>query len=408
MMAVRIFLGVALVALCGCSEAQKVSKSIFIYNEDDSHFFWGQRNITKGELEAYIDKIAASNVITHFFVCPNAMRANFDSKVIEPAWAPCDVPGWQPTSWGKTLKSLHDRGIDPYAVWIARCREKGISPWISVRMNDIHGHNDFTYGGHSKFWREHPQFWRKPNFTKPSAWGTRALDYAHKEVRDYFLDFIREVLGRYDVDGVECDWMRFPNHLTPGHERELAPCLNEFMAKVRQIADAAAKRCGHPVKVGVRVETEPEVALARGTDAIAWAREGNVDLIVPCNFFESVDFELPFSDWKAKVLAVNPHVDVVPGIDAGVVIGKEKRRYLTKAEYCGWADRVYSQGAKGIYYFNLFTHSATNGVWEMCVNEGLTPGYVASHEKSIPAGAIRECAGILKRLAAEKANGQKQ
>ena len=28
---------------------------------------------------------------------------------------------------------LDERNLDPYAVWIARCREKGISPWLSMR-----------------------------------------------------------------------------------------------------------------------------------------------------------------------------------------------------------------------------------------------------------------------------------
>ncbi|MBO6060734.1 MAG: hypothetical protein J6P98_01265, partial [Clostridia bacterium] len=33
------------------------------------------------------------------------------------------------------LMSFHEHGIDPYAVWFARCREKGLRPWLSVRMN---------------------------------------------------------------------------------------------------------------------------------------------------------------------------------------------------------------------------------------------------------------------------------
>ena len=46
------------------------------------------------------------------------------------------------------------RALDPYKVWIARCREKKISPWLSMRMNDTHHTEDRDNFQHSKFWRE--------------------------------------------------------------------------------------------------------------------------------------------------------------------------------------------------------------------------------------------------------------
>ena len=33
-------------------------------------------------------------------------------------------------------------GIDPHTVWFRRCRELGINPWLSVRMNDCHCPDD--------------------------------------------------------------------------------------------------------------------------------------------------------------------------------------------------------------------------------------------------------------------------
>lgn len=367
-----------------------------IFNEDDSHFFLESSHASVVDLEGYVDKIAEGGAITHFFMCPNAQRANFYSAVLQSAWAVEDIPGWKSTKWSMTLKTLHDKGIDPYAVWIRRSRQRKISPWLSVRMNDVHSAYDMTYGGHSRFWRDHPQFWRKPCVER-GGWCDRALDYAHAEVRAYMLAFIGELLERYDVDGMECDWMRFPEHLTPGRERELSPCLTAFMHKVRQLADAAAVRWGHAVRVGVRVDSDPDAALARGTDAFAWARDGSVDLVVPCNFFESVDFQLPYADWRARMDGVNPIVRIVPGLDSGVVLPGEKRRFLTIDEYCGWANRQYSQGARGIYLFNLFTHPLSSGVMQFVLKNGLGPEIVEAHAQSVPEGAMRECSRVLKR-----------
>lgn len=123
---------------------------------------------------------------------------------------------------------LHERGLDPYTVWIARCREKGISPWLSMRMNDIHSVDEPNSFMHSSFWREHPEFWRVPNGSA-SPWQNRAMNYAHAEVRAHQMAFVGELLERYDPDGLELDWMRFGWHLTPGREQKEGRHLAEFV-----------------------------------------------------------------------------------------------------------------------------------------------------------------------------------
>lgn len=373
-------------------------KYLQIYNEDDSCFFgtWlGQRRqgdpVTTRELEAYVDEISSSGKLTHFFMCPNAQRANYPSKVFEPAWASCDVPGWQQSSWSKALKLYFDNGIDPYVVWAKRCRERGVSPWFTVRMNDLHAVYRPTYGGHSKFWREHPQYWREPFNEKHRDRDLRALDFSHREVRDYVTAFIGELLSRYDVDGVECDWMRFMHHLTPGRERDLSPCLDAVMREVRRHADVAARRLGHPVRVGVRVDSDPKAALGHGTDPFAWAEAGYVDLVVPCNFYFSADFDMPLEEWTRRLTAANPRVRVVPGTDNGLVVEGTKRRDLTLEEYFGWADRMNARGGTGIYLFNFMYYPRNGKVWKFFTAYGFGPDAIAGHEKSVPAKYVREC-----------------
>ena len=223
-----------------------VANPVFVFNEDDSHFFGRPaEKMTEAGLLEYLDEVTASGAVTHFFMCPNAMRANFDSKAFEPVWTAMSEPGRKP-GWGPRVKLLHDRGIDPYAVWAKGCRARGVSPWLSMRMNDVHSVHDPLFCSHSTFWLKHPEFRRVPDAIVKNGgdWTKWALDYSHPEVRAYSLAFVKELLGRYDVDGIECDWMRFPEHLPPGREVEFSGCLNELVLSQcwgRTIPDAGTK-----------------------------------------------------------------------------------------------------------------------------------------------------------------------
>lgn len=379
------------------SSAPTNQRPILIFNEDDSHFFGGGVPPSREKLNQYVDRLSAAGKVTHFFMCVNAQKANFPSKVLEAAWEYDRTVCGKPTTWGQNLKKLHDGGIDPYDVWIRRCREKNVSPWISIRMNDVHYAFDMSYAGHSSFWREHPEFWRQPNATK-GDWGLRALNYSNAEVRARILAFVVEVLERYDVDGIECDWMRFTDHLTPNHELEESACLNDLMSKIRQVVREASVRRSHPISIAARVDSDPEAALLRGTDPFAWASAGLIDILIPCNFFASADFWLPCRGWIRRIRQVNPLVKVVPGTDSGIVMkGTKKRRLMTIEEYCTWAERVNRQGADGVYVFNFFQHPLNGPVWNFVVDEGLASASAKRFAKDEAPDSIRECDSVLRR-----------
>ena len=365
-----------------------LAASILVFNEDDSNYI---RDVPKEEFVRYFDSVCRG-AVTHFFMCPNAMRSNVESKFLEPIWTALDEPGVDP-KWGRAAKALHDKGIDPYAIWSARAREKGVSPWLTVRMNDIHGVDDPSFPSLCTLWRKHPELRRVPSY-RGGDWAPYAFDYAHKEVRDRMVGFIGELLAKYDVDGLETDWLRFPWHLAPGREREDAHCLTELMREVRKLADAAAKRLGHPVRVGARVATNREDALALGTDAEAWAADRSIDWLVVCNFFSSVDPDCDYADWAKRIHAVNPDVTIVPGLDSGVRKEglRSPRRLLTLPEYRGLCERLYAQGAPGVYIFNPFHFDEKSEIWSAILGGGLSPSAVAAGSRAYPT-SYRDCAG---------------
>jgi len=179
---VAILLAGPLPAVGAAEPAIQALRGAFVINEDNSHFF-GTRPaeaMNLAGLHAFIDQYAGTKV-THLFLSPNSMRASFRSRTRDAIWDPVD--GKEPTgAWPHHARRLHEAGIDPYAVWIARSRERNISPWLSMRMNDVHNVSEPGNSMHSSFWRAHPELRRLPGGpTQP--WTNHALNYAHAAVR---------------------------------------------------------------------------------------------------------------------------------------------------------------------------------------------------------------------------------
>jgi hypothetical protein len=304
-----IWLAMLLFGTCSAEESR------LAINEDNSHFF-GTRSaedMTLEGLHAFVDQYANTGV-SHLFLCPNAMRASFRSKTRDAIWEVGDqeMPTGGGRRWMDNAKLLDERGLDPYQIWIARCRVQGISPWLSMRMNDLHSVDNVKNFMHSTFWLKHPEFWRVPG---GNSWIDRALDYSVPEVREHNLAFVEELLERYDPDGIELDWMRFGYHFKPGLEDHGRAILTDFLRDVRQLADRYSVARHHPLKVGVRVPTHPDAAAGLGMDAVAWAREGLIDMLVVTPFWTTSDFDIPLELWRKQLGAANERVILAAGLE---------------------------------------------------------------------------------------------
>ncbi|MHB8866653.1 MAG: glycoside hydrolase family 10 protein [Pirellulaceae bacterium] len=384
-----LLLGVLFLAVCpysaGSAHAQTSGvepaaesrlRDMLVINEDDSHFFGTRKpeEMTLVGLHAFVDQYANS-AVTHLFLCPNAMRASFRSATRDAIWDP--VAGVEPLDiWPQNGKRLLAAGLDPYAIWISRCREKNISPWLSMRMNDVHSVDDPNHFLHSTFWREHPEYWRVPHGSA-APWVNRALNYAHAAVREHQMSFVRELLERYDPDGLELDWMRFGYHLTPGREREEGAILTEFVRAVRdQTQEWSAKR-GHPIRLAVRIPAHPDAAAGLGMDAAAWSHEGLVDLIVPCPFWTSSDFDIPVELWRERLGSVAEKVTIAPGLEYNARPWPGATAVANDLACArGFAASAYGRGADSLYLFN-WMDSETRPVeltdYQVLLRDGLSP-----------------------------------
>lgn len=243
--------------------------------------------------------------------------------------------------WAVNAQALFKQGIDPYAVWIRRCREKCVSPWVSIRMNDVHWVTVSNYFRNTTFCRTRRDLWRNPSAT--GDWNDYCLDYRHQEVRDYTFAQIVEMLERWDVDGIELDWMRNPLVFRKGHERSDAHFLAELMRRVRDKVREVSKLRGREIRLSVRLPRSPRLAVRAGFGVDVWLREDLVDLIIGSSIFWP-DPELPVAEWLAYIEKYNASVLFLPSIDCF--------QLPDIAHFRGMADCYYKGGAKGLYLFN--------------------------------------------------------
>jgi len=340
------------------------------HNEDCTNFFWC-RSIPQGKagelIDRYIDVMADAGV-TVFLCNTNARRTNYESRVWESFWdgydpaGPDDQPFLAPMRRNDVpafrkgignMLAVHQQGVDYPARVVQRCRHRGISPWITLRMNDCHENDIPTHPFHGSFWKKNPQ-WARKNAT---GYFATCLDYAVPQVRDFYEALIVESLDRYDIDGLELDFMREPYVFSAGKEAEGTPILTAWIREIHKlIADVAAKR-GHPILLGVRVPSRPETALAMGLDAATWAKEGLIDLVVATPRWATLEFDMPLERWR-KVLKGSKAIlagglEVLyrpcPGGAASVV---------SPELATGAAVSVLSRGAEAVYLFNYFQDSS--------------------------------------------------
>jgi hypothetical protein len=335
-----------------------------LHNEDCTDFFYNAVIPTgkAGEvIDCYVDVIADAGV-TVLLCNVNARRTNYRSDVWEAFWDGYDSekgetdPFLTPIApdlrkaYAKLIGNMHEvhrQGVDYPARVVERCRRRGMSPWISLRMNDVHENDNLDHPFHSVLWQESKLF-RKGH----PGYYARALDYKYAEVRDHYRALIVEVLQRYDVDGLELDFMREPYLFSKGEEPEGSKTLTRWLREIRELVDQASERRAHPVKLGVRVPSEPRTALGLGLDAPTWSKDRLVDLVVATPRWETMHFDIPLAEWKRLL-----------GNDVTLAGGLETRychypgspvEYRNAECAAGAAVAVLSQGADVVYLFNHF------------------------------------------------------
>ena len=249
--------------------------------------------------------------------------------------------------------------VDPYAVWIEQCRANDINPWMSFRMNDVHyaneelGHTDFFYEAKKNGWMigdSRADYWRNNENTAGSRfWYPFAYNYAIPEVREYFTVYIDEMLGKYDVYGIELDWQR-TIWCFPKDSKDNCQYMDLFMEEINRIVAKYEEQYGHEIKIMARIARDIDENMYFGFDVRGWAEKDWIDVVVPASYWGSTDSDMPIDEWKSA-LADYDKVQVYAGFESGTI---DNELIHSVESLAGFTSMYLQQGADKIYLYNLF------------------------------------------------------
>ena len=314
-----------------------------------------------------------------------------------PMWRSQVLPFEEHYRWVKERYGCADSVFDRYLlkggdivqVFVDRCRKRGTSPFISLRMNDYHGKHflDFTReqiaasaksGAHktgflltqfaSRFQAEHHDWRIGPDpdgvaeITNPDAFRDatrlrtqtghmRVLNWAIPEVREHKFAFIQELCENYDIDGFELDFMRdsylFPQDSTTSVQR--LKIMTDFCARVRDLLERTARSSRR--RLCVRIPNHREIHDALGIDIPTW-HEAGVDMFnLSCHYCTEQQTQLP------QLVAQAPMADFFLELTHTSMRlhrdGAEEYRMMTRDHFRTSAHLAHSQGAAGVSLFNF-------------------------------------------------------
>lgn len=320
---------------------------------------------------------------------------------------------WNDPVWEIKRDRLKALGDDPYKTicdfWK---KEPNRRFYFNMRMNDGHhqwlnipglwterrknNRHLFMNPPSEKEWSEEILPWIEQRGPSPeiikqmSARNDWLYDYAKPEVRSHYLAVIREALERYDVDGIELDFNRYPAFFKKGEVD--APVMTDFMRQVHGIVKQAALEKEKPKKLLIRVPESPRHALGIGLDVEEWVRQGWIDAVIVGQGW--IFSNNPLAPWleitRPNQVPVYGAIERVPQYPNRYFV-----RFATPEGLRAAASMLKENGADGIYFFNLISPAEMD-----IISEIQEPGKLASLPKEYFADG-----GHLSDLPAQLAGG---
>ncbi|MBN3894014.1 MAG: family 10 glycosylhydrolase [Nostoc sp. NOS(2021)] len=277
---------------------------------------------SKAGLAQVFDRLAQAGINTVFFETVNAGYTIYPSQVAKEQ-NPL-IHGWDPLA--EAVKLAHERDMELHAwVWTFAAGNQRHNEIINVNLN---------YPG--PVLAAHPDWANYDNLGNmiPVGQTKPFFDPANPEVRQYLLKLFDEIVTRYNVDGLQLDYIRYPfqdpsagrtygygkaartqfQQLTGVDPINISPSqpdlwqkwttfrteqVDSFVAQVSQ--QLRQKRPNLILSVAVFPLPELERIQKIQQNWETWARRGDVDLIVPMTYaLDTSSFQRLAQPWIAS------------------------------------------------------------------------------------------------------------
>lgn len=311
-----------------------------------------KNNLIKEDLYPFVDQYAGKSV-TDLLICLTCQYSIPESKVLSDSIYKYEeeIENGIPVNYKERFRGIHkmykEYGIDPIEVWLERCRDVNLTPWVTLRMNDCHCPDDETcFLRPALFYEAKEKGWM---IGEKYGYFRYCLDYGIYEIRKMWLDYIDEQLYKYDVDGLELDFQREIYCFDYVNQPDCYKIMNGFIREVKKIITKHEEIKGHKIKLGVRLSRDIEQNKVFGFDAVTWDEEKLVDMIVITPRWETNDSDMPIKVWKETL----KNTEIYAGIET-LIKSCDKRGHATADSIRGYSNRYLSERADAMYLFNYY------------------------------------------------------
>lgn len=269
-------------------------------------------------------------------------------------------------------KVFTEYGIDIFAEMINVLEEMNVRPWIYFRMNDFHYveldepaylrsefyyealENDYMLGDKAYNIEYNGNYENRAN----------CLDFAEPRVREVLLEYLEETILKYDVFGIQLDFMRNIDCFDYLSDEGYVEIMNQFIRDSKAIVEKAEEKFGHPIKFMIRCGRSVEHNKVFGFDAETWIKEGLVDAIVVSPLVWATD-NLPISEWRELA---GDNVAILACIEDNLINYNNKK--TTENYVKGFSAGYYAQGADGMYFNNFFQKGSIGpSIWKYGIDK---------------------------------------
>jgi len=375
------------------------------YNKSSAWYWPENKRFSAKHIHHCIDILAENDVDT-LVVNSNASVAWYPSKVVE-----TNLDGYKRSDktffFGHLLGqamteqqiqrylddmvTLMDRyldlvedGVDWLNESTKACRRNNITPFVSIRMNDMHGASllpEFDFMNCKLFKDKNMRLKGiTSNPKEPPSVSWQGLNYEKQQVRDFMMALITECIENYDFEGIELDWTRWPLCCEVPASSEAIELMTQWHSEIRKICDKKSKKIRKPFYMGIRYAGTFEQMKQIGIDIPEMARRKIIDFVCPTNTWQT-GWDIPCDRIKNLLgddvavygvleLGTNWLMVSLPGARPNISIGAtDPRGYrlsaLSPEILRGNAAGKLVLGCDGIEVFNFFcADTSSHWLWD--------------------------------------------